>query len=352
MEDENIIPLNNEILTVARMSDIETIANNYNLINIAAILVCDDDLNNMLNRDVKRLTNLIDMLSFFKSTDLVTTEFKETSNSVLDMLNLFKDGVSLTDSNVSTLKSLLSSIYTELVEFGKTNINLHKSITFSLVDKELEDALFKISTYPYAGVARLNSLIYKNVNSLIYTAKMIDTVVYNINRDIAILDVMVDMCKVTKAHSKSSIVSKANDLYNANRLIIKRFIDNKFLIGGNNDGSEMVVSGSIESSISDLELLNTINTYREKIKATYSTLRVDKLSDVFNFNLDDIYDVTVSNNIFDNADFKETLFKIKYDVDLLTEVVCSITDSINSSVEKLKKSIPISDNEIDNIDTI
>lgn len=351
MEDEVVIPLNNEILTVARMSDIENISNNYNLTDIATILICDNnDINSMFNRDIKRLTRLIDMLSFFTPTDLLSTEFKETANRVLDILNLFKDGISLTDSDVSSLKSLLSSIYTELVEFGKTNINLHKSITFSLVDKELEDALFKISTYPYAGVARLNSLVYKNVNSLIYTAKMIDTVVYNINRDIAILDVMVDMCKVTKAHSKSSIISRASELYNANRLIIKNFIKNKFLIGGNSDGS--IIGETIESSISDLELLNTINAYREKIKAVYSTLRVDKLSDIFNFNLDDMYDVIDSNNIFDNADFKETLFKIKYDVDLLTEVVCSITDSINGSIDKLKKSIPVSDNEIDNIDTI
>jgi hypothetical protein len=175
-----------------------------------------------------------------------------------------------------------------------------------------------------------------------------DTIVYNINREISNLDVMIDMCKVNNAHSKSSLVFTANDLYHSNRLIIKRFIDNKFVIGGNNEGGTI---NGIKTDISDLELLNTINTYREKIKSTYSTLKLDKLSDVFNFNLDDLYNNT-DDNIFSNAEFKECLFKVKYDADILTELVCSITDSINDSIEKLRKSIPVSANEIDNIDTI
>ena len=352
MGDENTIPLNNELLTVARISDMESISTNYSLTDIAAILIQKDtsNVNSTFERDSVRLLNIIGILSFFTDTELVTAEFKENANRALDILNLFKDGVSLTDSNVSTLKATLSFVYTELVEFGKTNIPLHKSITFSLVDKELEDVLYKISTYPYAAIARLNSLIYKNVNSLIFASKMMDTIVYNINREISKLDVMIDMCKVSNAHSRYSVLYVADELYHANRLIIKRFIDNKFVFGGNNDGSDNNDTG-VKTDITDLELLNTINTYREKIKAIYSTLKLDKLLDVFNFNLDDLYNNT-DDNIFANAEFKEYLFKIKYDVDILTELVCSITDSINDSIEKLKKSIPISDNEIDNIDTI
>lgn len=350
MGDENAIPLNNELLTVAKISDMECISTNYSLTDIAAILIQKDtsNVNSTFERDSVRLLNIIGVLSFFTDTELVTTEFKENANRALDILNLFKDGVSLSDSNVATLKATLSFVYTELAEFGKTNIPLHKSITFSLVDKELEDALYKISTYPYATIARLNSLIYKNVNSLIFASKMMDTIVYNINREISKLDVMIDMCKVSNAHSRRSVVYVADDLYHSNRLIIKRFIDNKFVFGGNNDGGTI---DNIKTDITDLELLNTINTYREKIKATYSTLKLDKLSDVFNFNLDDLYNNT-DDNIFANAEFKEYLFKVKYDVDILTELVCSITDSINDSIDKLKKSIPISDNEIDNIDTI
>lgn len=350
MGDENAIPLNNELLTVAKISDMECISTNYSLTDIAAILMQKDtsNVNSMFERDSVRLLNIIGILSFFTDTELVTAEFKENANRALDILNLFKDGVSLTDGNISTLKATLSFVYTELVEFGKTNIILHKSITFSLVDSELEDVLYKISTYPYAAIARLNSLIYKNVNSLIFASKMMDTIVYNINREISKLDVMIDMCKVSNGHSKSSVVFTANDLYHSNRLIIKRFIDNKFVVGGNNNGG---TTDNIKTDITDLELLNTINTYREKIKATYSTLKLDKLSDVFNFNLDDLYNNT-DDNIFSNAEFKECLFKVKYDVDILTELVCSITDSINDSIEKLRKSIPVSANEIDNIDTI
>ena len=350
MGDENAIPLNNELLTVAKISDMECISTNYSLTDIAAILMQKDtsNVNSMFERDSVRLLNIIGILSFFTDTELVTAEFKENANRALDILNLFKDGVSLTDGNISTLKATLSFVYTELVEFGKTNIILHKSITFSLVDSELEDVLYKISTYPYAAIARLNSLIYKNVNSLIFASKMMDTIVYNINREISKLDVMIDMCKVSNGHSKSSVVFTANDLYHSNRLIIKRFIDNKFVVGGNNNGG---TTDNIKTDITDLELLNTINTYREKIKATYSTLKLDKLSDVFNFNLDDLYNNT-DDNIFSNAEFKECLFKVKYDADILTELVCSITDSINDSIEKLRKSIPVSANEIDNIDTI
>lgn len=350
MGDENAIPLNNELLTVAKISDMECISTNYSLTDIAAILMQKDtsNVNSMFERDSVRLLNIIGILSFFTDTELVTAEFKENANRALDILNLFKDGVSLTDGNISTLKATLSFVYTELVEFGKTNIILHKSITFSLVDSELEDVLYKISTYPYAAIARLNSLIYKNVNSLIFASKMMDTIVYNINREISKLDVMIDMCKVSNGHSRSSVVFTANDLYHSNRLIIKRFIDNKFVVGGNNNGG---TTDNIKTDITDLELLNTINTYREKIKATYSTLKLDKLSDVFNFNLDDLYNNT-DDNIFSNAEFKECLFKVKYDVDILTELVCSITDSINDSIEKLRKSIPVSANEIDNIDTI
>ena len=350
MGDENAIPLNNELLTVAKISDMECISTNYSLTDIAAILMQKDtsNVNSMFERDSVRLLNIIGILSFFTDTELVTAEFKENANRALDILNLFKDGVSLTDGNISTLKATLSFVYTELVEFGKTNIILHKSITFSLVDSELEDVLYKISTYPYAAIARLNSLIYKNVNSLIFASKMMDTIVYNINREISKLDVMIDMCKVSNGHSKSSVVFTADDLYHSNRLIIKRFIDNKFVVGGNNNGG---TTDNIKTDITDLELLNTINTYREKIKATYSTLKLDKLSDVFNFNLDDLYNNT-DDNIFSNAEFKEGLFKVQYDVDMLTELVCSITDSINDSIEKLRKSIPVSANEIDNIDTI
>jgi hypothetical protein len=348
--EENAIPLNNELLTVARISDMELISTNYSLTDIAAVLIQKDTngVNSMFERDSVRLLNIIGVLSFFTDTELVTAEFKENANRALDILNLFKNGISLTDSNVATLKATLSFVYTELVEFGKTNIPLHKSITFSLVDKELEDALYKISTYPYAAIARLNSLIYKNVNSLIFASKMMDTIVYNINREISKLDVMIDMCKVSNAHSRSSVVVTANDLYHSNRLIIKRFIDNKFVVGGNNNGG---TTDNIKTDITDLELLNTINTYREKIKAIYSTLKLDKISDAFNFNLDDLYNNS-DDNIFANAEFKEYLFKVKYDVDILTELICSITDSINDSIEKLKKSIPVSDNEIDNIDAI
>lgn len=351
MGDENAVPLNNELLTVAKISDIESISTNYSLTDIAAILIQKDtsNVNSTFERDSVRLLNIIGMLSFFTDTELVSDGFKENANRALDILNLFKDGVSLSDGNVSTLKNTLSFVYTELVEFGKTNITLHKSITFSLVDKELEDALYKISTYPYAAIARLNSLIYKNVNSLIFVSKMMDTIVYNINREISILDVKLDMCKVSNAHSRFSVISTADTLYHDIRVIIKKFIDNKFVFGGNNDGGG--ATDTIKTDITDLELLNTINTYREKIKATYSTLRLDKLSDVFNFNLDDLYNNT-DDNIYANAEFKEYLFKVKYDVDILTELVCSITDSINDSIEKLKKSIPISANEIDNIDII
>ena len=350
MGDENAVPLNNELLTVAKISDIESISTNYSLTDIAAILIQKDtsNVNSTFERDSVRLLNIIGMLSFFTDTELVSDGFKENANRALDILNLFKDGVSLSDGNVSTLKNTLSFVYTELVEFGKTNITLHKSITFSLVDKELEDALYKISTYPYAAIARLNSLIYKNVNSLIFVSRMMDTIVYNINREISILDVKLDMCKVSSAHSRFSVISTADTLYHDNRIIIKKFIDNKFVVGGNNNGG---TTDNIKTDITDLELLNTINTYREKIKATYSTLRLDKLSDVFNFNLDDLYNNT-NDSIYANAEFKEYLFKVKYDVDILTELVCSITDSINDSIEKLKKSIPISANEIDNIDII
>lgn len=351
MEDENAIPLNNELLTVAKLSDIEAISTNYSLTDIAAILLCKDsnDVNSTFERDNIRLLNIIGILSFFTDTELVTDEFKENANRALDILNLFKSGISLTDSNVSTLKATLSFIYSELIEFGRVNIELQKSITFSVVDKELEDALYKISTYSYAGVARLNSLIYKHVNSLIYATKMMSIMVSGINREVANLDVMIDMCKNTKAHSRISLVAAADSIRSRNREIIKRFIDNKFLIASNGYNANEVVN--VSPTISDLELLNTINTERENIKALYNTLRLDKLSSVFTFDLDSMYGIEEP-NIFTNAEFKESLFKIKCDMDLLTEVICSITDSINDSIEKLKKSIPVSDNEIDNIDTI
>lgn len=349
MGEENTIPLNNELLTVAKISDLESISTNYSLTDIAAVLITNDsDINSMFDRDLIRLTNIVSIMNFFRDTELVTDDFKQHASRVVDILNLFKDGVSLSDTNISTLKSSLGFIYAELVDFGQKSISLQKSITFSLVDKELEDALFKVSSQPYANIARLNSLLYRNTNSLIYIDKIMSLMVFNINREISKLDVMIDMCKVTKAHSTFSLVSTASLLRHDNRVYIKSFIDNKFIDSTCMDTTKL---NYVDTTISDLELLNTINTIRENIKVTYSTLKLNKILDMFNFDLNNLYDNT-SVTLFSNAEFKESLFKIKYDMDILTELICSITDSINDSVDKLRKSIPISSNEIDNIDAI
>lgn len=349
MGEENTIPLNNELLTVAKISDLESISTNYSLTDIAAVLITNDsDINSMFDRDLIRLTNIVSIMNFFRDTELVTDDFKQHASRVVDILNLFKDGVSLSDTNISTLKSSLGFIYAELVDFGQKSISLQKSITFSLVDKELEDALFKVSSQPYANIARLNSLLYRNTNSLIYIDKIMSLMVFNINREISKLDVMIDMCKVTKAHSIFSLVSTASVLRDDNRVYIKSFIDNKFIDSTCMDTTKL---NYVDTTISDSELLNTINTIRENIKVTYSTLKLNKILDMFNFDLNNLYDNT-SVTLFSNAEFKESLFKIKYDMDILTELICSITDSINDSVDKLRKSIPISSNEIDNIDTI
>lgn len=347
MEDENIIPLNDELLTVAKIADISAIYNHYTLTDIAAVLGCDN-VNSMFERDVTRLKNIKEVVSFFADTSLVTIEFKEAASRVLDVLNQYISGLVLTESNITTLKSSLSFIYVELVEYGKVNIGLLKPIVFSLVDSELESALYKISTYQYAGIARMNSLIYKNVNSLVTIHNKLNRIAFMVNNDLAKIDVMVDMSKVTKSHSRFSLVNNASELHFKVCGLINKLTDDKFITSNSTESNDSIEVGV---NTTDLVLLNTINEFREKIKAVYSTIRIDRLSDIFNFNLDDVFENTETSS-FQNAEFKESLFKLKCNIDIIAELVCYTTDCINDSVEKLKKSIPVSDNEIDNIDTI
>lgn len=347
MGDENVIPLNDELLTVAKIADISAISNHYILTEIAAVLD-SGNVSNMFDNDISRLKNIKEVVSFFADTPLVTVEFKDAASRVLDVLNQYISGLVLTESNITTLKSSLSFIYVELVEYGKVNIGLLKPIVFSLVDSELESALYKISTYQYAGIARMNSLIYKNVNSLVTIHNKLNRIAFMVNNDLAKIDVMVDMSKVTKSHSRFSLVNDATELYFKVYGLINKLTDDKFITSNSTESNDSI---EVDVNTTDLVLLNTINEFREKIKAVYSTIRIDRLSDIFNFNLDNVFENT-ERSLFQNAEFKESLFKLKCNIDIIAELVCYTTDCINDSVEKLKKSIPVSANEIDNIDTI
>lgn len=347
MGDEEIIPLNDELVTTARIIDIGAISANYSLVSISVVLKMDsaDDLLNKYENDKTIYDNLVGILTYYGDLELMNTEFREVSNTMLNILNGLKDGLALTDSDMSRLKTNLSYIYIGLVEFAREQIGLHKSITFSVVDGELEKALAKVSGYPYAGVARLNSLLFKNVNTLIYLSKLMHTLITKVNTKMAQLDVMIDMSSVSDAYTIGEITRFTDSLYFDIINPVNEFTDGKYIdVAINNP----ISIKELVSTATDIEILDTINDTRESIKSIYSTLRVDTILNIYNADLNKLEGATV----YTDANLKETLFKIKCTIDLLTELICSTTDSINGSIEKLKLSIPVSNNEIDDIDSI
>lgn len=351
MEDENVIPLNDELLTVAKILDIESIASNYNLYSIGRVIDSAYTDNLLKDDNNKLLSNIYSTIVFFSDTDLVTPEFKEAGVRVLAILDGYKDGLVLTYTDISTLKTTLSVIYTELVAYGKSVIGLHKSITFSLVDGELEKALTNINTYPYAGIAKLNSLIFKNVNSLIQIDKVMDSQMKRINTRLAQLDVMIDMSKVSNSYGRGDLVSYAREIRSDIRDIVNNIFDSKYIdVDRGND--RFSKDDDIKITDIDSKILSAINTSRESIKASYGTFRVGLLESSFNLIMSEVDTDNLNSTLLVDAEFKEILFTLKANIDILTEIVCSITDAINGSIEKLKKSIPVSDNEIDNIDAI
>lgn len=355
MDEEILIPLNDELLTVAKIMDIESISSNYNLTYIARVLSVTD-LNSLLHGRTGSFCfdDVVNTLTFFIDTELVTPEFKEEGTRALGILNGYKAGLVLTDTDVSTLKTTLSLVYGELVVYGKNNIGLHKPVIFSLVDGELEKVLEKINTYPYATIAKLNSLIFKNVNSLVHIGKVMDIEIRNVNTKLAQLDVMIDMGKVTNSYTRGQLVSYVKDLCRNSRCLINNIFDHKYL---NPDGDRRYEYSfsehdDITVDATNEEILNKINGVREAIKSIYGTLRVGLLETAFNLPIDSIEVNNPDNTLVAEAEFKESLFRLKSNINLMTEIVCSTTDAINGSIEKLKLSTPKKDEEIDNLDAI
>lgn len=351
MGDEEIIPLNDELATTAKIMDMSDIRDNYSLVSIALVLKMEssDDLIKKYENDKPLITNLIGVLTYYGDLELMTPEFRDLANSTLAVLNRFKDGILLTDADVTILKTNLSSIYNDLVSFGSEHIGLHKSITFSLVDGELEKALAKISGYPYANIAKINSLLFKNVNSLLYTARLMYNIVTTVNTKIAQVDVMIDMASVSESYTRGEITRFLSDLNFNITKPVHNFMNNKYV---DMVSDTQLPIEEVLVTATDNEILNAINYSRESIKSIYNTLRVDTMLNVYNTDLNKIDLINGASTVYMDADFKENVFKIKCLIDMLTELVCSTTDAINSSIEKLKLSIPVSANEIDDIDTI
>lgn len=336
------IPLNDELLTTAKIMDLEKI--NRSMI-ITTLYRCIDSLSKDLTIDSSAFKEISDAMIFFMDmtdNELTPTDtLKELMTKAIPILNnIVTANIKINEGEKALLSSTFSLMVNELIEIAGNLLTQKRPITNSLILGELEKVLVEINKQPHAGVAKLNSLLYVNVNRLDSLYRLLDNILKDCINRLNQIDTMIDIIEVadgytpskidTEISSLNSMVSKIKDDLVSSRYIQDRMtgVDTIFTVDSTDD---VILSG--------------ITEILENINKLYTVFTVDKLVRIFNWEHNDLEPYT-------SYSIKNNCIELKLRLDTILEIVTNSTDSLNTTIAKLKKSLPTEDLEIDDLEII
>ncbi len=336
------IPLNEELFTTARIVDLTTISERMDFNLIEYISRSNIDMSSeRFKEDFKGFKTILEFflgvreVAEYRTTDTLA----EMMNKTISIINTLENGFIPTENEVSIIKSCASLLYTELMEIANNTIlPIKKPLEISLVVPELEKAIATINQYSHGNIAKLNSLLYLNTNRLVAMGRMLNNLITEYTMGISKIMVYVDLVNNTTSVAPEKVAVEIKDLSRKIHNCAINIINDKFIEGG-------ISNETVLATTSDADVLKTINKAIEESISIYNTFNCANLTTLFNW--DKIPEMESNPSCVHS-----NLVKLKLAIDLLTCLVVSATDSFNTTLDKLKKSIPLEDQGIEGLDAI
>ena len=336
------IPLNDELLTTAKIMDLEKIDRSM---IITTLYRCIDSLSKDLTIDSSAFKEISDAMIFFMDmtdNELTPTDtLKELMTKAIPILNnIVTANIKINEGEKALLSSTFSLMVNELIEIAGNLLTQKRPITNSLILGELEKVLVEINKQPHASVAKLNSLLYVNANRLDSLYRLLDNVLKDCINRLNQIDTMIDIIEVADGYNPLKIDTEISGLNSMvsnikDNLVTSRFIQDRMT------GAD--TRFTVDST--DDVILSGISEILENINKLYTVFTVDKLVRIFNWEHNDLEPYTSYN-------IKNNCIELKLRLDTILEIVTNSTDSLNTTIAKLKKSLPTEDLEIDDLEII
>lgn len=339
------IPLNNELLTTAKIIDLEKIDRSMVIKTLYRSIQNLSNDGELTSSDTKEI---LDAMIFFKDmadNELTPTETLKTLmvKSIQVLNNYITANIKLIDGEKALLSSTFSLMVNELVEIAGKLLLIKKPIVNSLIVSELEKVLVEINKQPHASVAKLNSLFYLNTNRLHSLHLIVDKIMKDYAINMSRIDTMLDLIDVADAYEPERISNALVGIWDIVTGFQKQLVFNRYINNGKSNDNDNHTIYTVDTN--DEEILNGISNLINNINNIYTTFSTDKLVRLFNWENEKL-------TPYVGYDIKNKCIEVKLRIDTILEIVTNTTDSLNTTVAKLKKSLPTEDNEIDDLDTI